>query len=67
MLASKFLNENLNILGKVGCFLCLVGAMMIIIHSPKEPEVATMEELAQKLLDPGNVKVEQACDIWSQS
>ncbi|XP_014679623.1 PREDICTED: magnesium transporter NIPA2-like, partial [Priapulus caudatus] len=55
VLASRYLNERLNILGKLGCFLCMVGALMIIIHSPKEPAVDTMEELAAKLVDPAFV------------
>ncbi|XP_014670672.1 PREDICTED: magnesium transporter NIPA2-like [Priapulus caudatus] len=53
IMASKILNETLNILGKVGCFLCVAGATMIIIHSPKEGEVETMEDLAEKLVEPG--------------
>lgn len=52
ILASKFLDEKLNILGKLGCFLCVVGATVIIIHSPKEGTVDTMRELAYKLIGP---------------
>lgn len=39
IMASKFLNERLNLLGKLGCFLCIVGSTIIVIHSPKEVEV----------------------------
>jgi hypothetical protein len=36
ILSSKFLNEKLNLLGKLGCFLCIIGSTIIVIHSPKE-------------------------------
>ncbi|XP_012286314.1 magnesium transporter NIPA2 [Orussus abietinus] len=53
ILASKFLNEKLNLLGKIGCFLCILGSTMIVIHSPKEEEVENLKELLIKLKDPG--------------
>ena len=52
ILSSRFLNERLNLIGKVGCALCVVGSTVIVIHSPKEQEVAKMTELAAKLIDP---------------
>ncbi|KAK5645343.1 hypothetical protein RI129_006643 [Pyrocoelia pectoralis] len=51
ILASKFLNENLNIIGKLGCILCLLGSTMIIIHCPKTEEVESLDELLIKLQD----------------
>lgn len=48
ILASKFLNERLNLLGKMGCFLCLVGSTIIVIHSPKENEVSDLNLLMEK-------------------
>lgn len=48
ILASKFLNERLNLLGKMGCFLCLVGSTIIVIHSPKENEVNDLNLLMEK-------------------
>uniref|UniRef100_A0A1I8ISU1 Magnesium transporter NIPA2 n=1 Tax=Macrostomum lignano TaxID=282301 RepID=A0A1I8ISU1_9PLAT len=53
MLASKFLNERLNLLGKIGCLVCLLGSTMIVIHAPKRQEVTTMQELVLKLKDFG--------------
>ena len=52
-LSSKMLKERLNILGKIGCLVCLLGSTVIVLHSPKEQELQTMEELAVKLQDPG--------------
>lgn len=51
VLSSKFLNERLNLLGKMGCFLCLVGSTIIVIHSPKENEVSDINLLIEKASD----------------
>ncbi|CAG9815396.1 unnamed protein product [Phaedon cochleariae] len=48
ILASKFLKEKLNNLGKLGCFLCLLGSTMIVIHSPKEEQIDNLQELLEK-------------------
>nr|CAD7425295.1 unnamed protein product [Timema monikensis] len=53
VLASKFLNEKLNLLGKMGCFLCVLGSTIIVIHSPKDEEIESLDILLQKLQDPG--------------
>ncbi|KAL0280960.1 UNVERIFIED_CONTAM: hypothetical protein PYX00_002101 [Menopon gallinae] len=51
ILASRFLNEKLNLLGKLGCILCVLGSTVIVIHSPKEEEVESLELLVEKLKD----------------
>lgn len=51
VMASKFLNERLNILGKLGCLLCILGSIIIVLHSPKEVEVEDLSELIDKLHD----------------
>ncbi|XP_059476512.1 magnesium transporter NIPA2 isoform X2 [Neocloeon triangulifer] len=51
ILSSKYLNERLNLLGKLGCFLCIIGSTVIVIHSPKEEEVESLEVLLEKLQD----------------
>lgn len=52
VLSSKFLNERLNILGKIGCFLCIVGSTIIVIHSPKEAEIEDLNILLEKMQNP---------------
>ena len=52
VLSSRLLKERLNLLGKIGCAICLLGSTSIVIHSPKEEEVSTMRELADKMQDP---------------
>lgn len=52
LLASKFLNEKLNLIGKLGCLLCVLGSIIIVIHSPKEVEVDDLNVLLNKLQNP---------------
>lgn len=51
ILSSKFLNEKLNLLGKLGCFLCIIGSTIIVLHSPKEAEIVDLEILIDKAQD----------------
>ncbi|CAI4230550.1 unnamed protein product [Auanema sp. JU1783] len=51
VLSSRLLKERLNLLGKIGCAVCLLGSTVIVIHSPKEEEVASMKDLADKMKD----------------
>ena len=51
VLASYFLDEKLNLLGKIGCILCILGSTVIVIHAPQEEEVANLTEMFEKLLD----------------
>lgn len=51
VMASKFLNEKLNLIGKLGCLLCVLGSIIIVIHSPKEVEVDDLNVLMLKLQD----------------
>lgn len=50
-MSSKFLNEKLNLLGKLGCFLCIIGSTIIVIHSPKEAEISDLDVLIEKAGD----------------
>ncbi|VDK86880.1 unnamed protein product, partial [Onchocerca ochengi] len=53
ILSSKLLKERLNLLGKIGCAVCLLGSTVIVLHSPKEEEVSNMADLALKMRDTG--------------
>lgn len=37
---------------QLGCFLCILGSTIIIIHSPKEEEIDSLAMLLEKLQDP---------------
>ncbi|XP_055967168.1 magnesium transporter NIPA3 [Sorex fumeus] len=53
ILSSYFLNERLNIHGKIGCILSILGSTVMVIHAPQEEEVASLHEMEMKLRDPG--------------
>uniref|UniRef100_A0A1I8EHA6 Magnesium transporter NIPA2 n=1 Tax=Wuchereria bancrofti TaxID=6293 RepID=A0A1I8EHA6_WUCBA len=53
VLSSKLLKERLNLLGKIGCAVCLLGSTVIVLHSPKEEEVSNMADLALKMRNAG--------------
>ncbi|XP_028668919.1 magnesium transporter NIPA4 [Erpetoichthys calabaricus] len=53
ILSSYFLGESLNMLGKLGCVLSILGSTVMVIHAPEEEEVTTLSEMTYKLLDPG--------------
>lgn len=53
VLSSYLLGETLNILGKLGCLLCLLGSVLLVIHAPQEQEVASLQDMTSKLLEPG--------------
>nr|XP_056711573.1 magnesium transporter NIPA3 [Euleptes europaea] len=52
ILSSCLLEEKLNIHGKMGCILCILGAIVILIHVPNEEEVMSLDEMGPKLKDP---------------
>lgn len=53
VLSSYLLGETLNILGKLGCLLCLLGSVLLVIHAPQEQEVTSLQDMTNKLLEPG--------------
>ncbi|XP_071412640.1 magnesium transporter NIPA3 isoform X2 [Pithys albifrons albifrons] len=52
VLSSYFLNEKLNIHGKLGCVLSILGSTVMVIHAPEEEEVTSLDEMERKLQDP---------------
>uniref|UniRef100_UPI00398E550A magnesium transporter NIPA2-like n=1 Tax=Pristiophorus japonicus TaxID=55135 RepID=UPI00398E550A len=53
VLSSYVLNERLNIHGKLGCMLSIVGSTVIVIHAPEEEVVHSLHEMEEKLKDTG--------------
>ncbi|PVD34455.1 hypothetical protein C0Q70_05729 [Pomacea canaliculata] len=53
ILASRVLGEVLNLLGKVGCLLCILGSTVMVIHAPKEQEVSSIDQLKTMVIQPG--------------
>uniref|UniRef100_A0A671VYT3 NIPA like domain containing 4 n=1 Tax=Sparus aurata TaxID=8175 RepID=A0A671VYT3_SPAAU len=53
VLSSHLLGEVLNVVGKLGCFLCVLGSILLVIHAPQEQEVTSLRDMTNKLLEPG--------------
>ncbi|XP_035034613.1 magnesium transporter NIPA4 [Hippoglossus stenolepis] len=53
VLSSYLLGEVLNVVGKLGCLLCVLGSILLVIHAPEEQEVTSLQDMTDKLLDPG--------------
>ncbi|KAI6121935.1 magnesium transporter NIPA-domain-containing protein [Pisolithus croceorrhizus] len=53
VLASFLLNEELGHLGRMGCGLCLIGSLIIILHAPADKEVETVDEILHYAIQPG--------------
>ncbi|XP_037655444.1 magnesium transporter NIPA4 [Choloepus didactylus] len=55
ILSSYFLGESLNLLGKLGCVICVTGSTVMVIHAPEEEKVTTVVEMASKMKDTGYI------------
>ncbi|KAL8419561.1 hypothetical protein RB594_002675 [Gaeumannomyces avenae] len=53
ILGSYFLNELLGTLGKVGSAICLIGAVIIVLHAPPDEPITTIDEILHFALQPG--------------
>ncbi|KNZ57717.1 hypothetical protein VP01_208g4 [Puccinia sorghi] len=53
VLASFFLKEKLGRIGKIGCALCLLGSIIIVLHAPEDKEVKTVDEILGYAMHPG--------------
>ncbi|KAI0202760.1 magnesium transporter NIPA-domain-containing protein [Astrocystis sublimbata] len=53
VLGSYFLKEELGTLGKLGCAICLLGALIIVLHAPPDENVETVDEILSYALRPG--------------
>ncbi|KAF8520940.1 DUF803-domain-containing protein [Hysterangium stoloniferum] len=53
VLASFLLKEELGHIGRVGCALCLLGSLIIVLHAPEDKEIATVDEILHYAVQPG--------------
>ncbi|EPE06500.1 non-imprinted in prader-willi angelman syndrome region protein 2 [Ophiostoma piceae UAMH 11346] len=53
ILSAIFLKERLSMVGKVACFLCIVGSVVIVMNAPEEASVATIQEMQHFVIQPG--------------
>ncbi len=53
ILSAIFLKDRLSLVGKIGCFLCIVGSVVIAMNSPSESSVANIQEMQHFVIAPG--------------
>lgn len=53
ILASLILKEELGVLGKMGCAICLIGSIIIVLHAPADKDVQTVDEILEYATRPG--------------
>ncbi|KAK9761238.1 hypothetical protein K7432_014008 [Basidiobolus ranarum] len=52
ILSSIFLKEKLTFVGKIGCAICIVGAVIIVLHAPEQNAPATITAFMQYAISP---------------
>lgn len=53
ILSAIFLKERLSMVGKVACFLCIVGSVVIVMNAPQESAVANIQQMQKFVITPG--------------
>lgn len=53
VLASLLLGEELGHIGRIGCTLCLIGSLIIVLHAPEDKPVQTVDEILNYAIQPG--------------
>ncbi|KAJ6786362.1 hypothetical protein PWT90_05147 [Aphanocladium album] len=53
VLSAIFLKERLSIVGKVACFLCIVGSVVIVLHAPESSSVRNIQQMQKYVITPG--------------
>ena len=60
VLSSSLLKEKLNLHGKIGCVLSLIGSTVIIIHAPEEDRIDDLYQIGRNMCSIGK-RVYVAC------
>jgi magnesium transporter len=53
VLSAIFLKERLSMVGKVSCFLCIVGSVVIVMNAPSNSAVKDIQEMQSYVIAPG--------------
>lgn len=53
ILAHVILRERLHIFGILGCILCVVGSITIVLHAPQERQIESVKEVWDLATEPG--------------
>lgn len=52
ILSAIFLKERLSMVGKVSCFLCIVGSVVIVMNAPSQSAVSTIQQMQSFVVHP---------------
>lgn len=53
ILSAIFLKERLSFVGKIGCFNCIIGSVVIVMNAPAQSSAATIQEMQHFVIAPG--------------
>lgn len=53
ILSAIFLKERLSMVGKVSCFLCIIGSVVIVMNAPHSSAVKDIQEMQSYVISPG--------------
>ena len=53
ILSAIFLKERLSFVGKIGCFNCIIGSVVIVMNAPQQSSVSDIQEMQHFVLAPG--------------
>ena len=53
ILASYLLDEELGHLGRLGCTICILGSLIIVLHAPADKDLQTVDEVLRYAVQPG--------------
>lgn len=53
VLGAYFLDEQLGLLGKIGCAICLIGSVIIVLHAPPDEEIESVDKILHLAIQPG--------------
>ncbi|KAH9989204.1 magnesium transporter NIPA-domain-containing protein [Russula vinacea] len=53
ILASYLLDEELGHLGRLGCTICILGSLIIVLHAPADKDIETVDEILRYAVQPG--------------
>ena len=53
ILSAIFLKERLSFVGKVGCFSCILGSVVIAMNAPEQSSVSDIQDMKRYVISPG--------------
>ncbi|KAJ2065507.1 hypothetical protein GGI17_000320 [Coemansia sp. S146] len=52
VLASIFLGERINTVGRAGCALCLMGSVVVVLNAPRDGDIESIEQIMHMAVQP---------------